>query len=125
MIRRPPRSTLFPYTTLFRSLRMESRVLAVRVPDAITDCLHQRERVHRLPEEVAGIEIDAEVGAKMAGAGEGLEVEDVRTRVKLEADQEVRMLAPRELRDLEPVRCYALSPLPIGDPLEVRQPPAA
>src|SRR2546428_6932734 len=56
MIRRPPRSTLFPYTTLFRSLRMESRVLAVRVPDAVTDCLHQRERVHRLPEEVAGID---------------------------------------------------------------------
>src|SRR2546430_11527081 len=24
MIRRPPRSTLFPYTTLFRSLRVES-----------------------------------------------------------------------------------------------------
>src|SRR5256885_11312348 len=27
MIRRPPRSTLFPYTTLFRSRRLESRVL--------------------------------------------------------------------------------------------------
>src|SRR2546428_10086252 len=26
MIRRPPRSTLFPYTTLFRSLRCYSRV---------------------------------------------------------------------------------------------------
>src|ERR1043165_8231058 len=26
MIRRPPRSTLFPYTTLFRSLRIEPRV---------------------------------------------------------------------------------------------------
>src|SRR2546425_9581903 len=25
MIRRPPRSTLFPYTTLFRSLRVRSR----------------------------------------------------------------------------------------------------
>src|SRR4051794_41404950 len=25
MIRRPPRSTLFPYTTLFRSLRVEGR----------------------------------------------------------------------------------------------------
>src|SRR5258708_29063625 len=25
MIRRPPRSTLFPYTTLFRSLRREAR----------------------------------------------------------------------------------------------------
>src|SRR3712207_6867741 len=29
MIRRPPRSTLFPYTTLFRSERVEARV---RVP---------------------------------------------------------------------------------------------
>src|SRR2546430_7526655 len=34
MIRRPPRSTLFPYTTLFRSLHVEPRAadhLAVRV----------------------------------------------------------------------------------------------
>src|SRR5256885_3611897 len=29
MIRRPPRSTLFPYTTLFRSLIAEDTVLAV------------------------------------------------------------------------------------------------
>src|SRR5256885_11569867 len=29
MIRRPPRSTLFPYTTLFRSLHAESNRLAV------------------------------------------------------------------------------------------------
>src|SRR3712207_7111307 len=36
MIRRPPRSTLFPYTTLFRSLGLERSdvVLAHRVPDA-------------------------------------------------------------------------------------------
>src|SRR3989454_6256662 len=27
MIRRPPRSTLFPYTTLFRSLRLAQRVV--------------------------------------------------------------------------------------------------
>src|SRR2546427_4261851 len=34
MIRRPPRSTLFPYTTLFRSLGriVHRRVLRVRVP---------------------------------------------------------------------------------------------
>src|SRR5260370_26134696 len=31
MIRRPPRSTLFPYTTLFRS----DEVLAVRVPGGV------------------------------------------------------------------------------------------
>src|SRR5256885_5497509 len=29
MIRRPPRSTLFPYTTLFRSDRRDARVLLV------------------------------------------------------------------------------------------------
>src|SRR3712207_8386942 len=33
MIRRPPRSTLFPYTTLFRSVPVLSRATAVIVPD--------------------------------------------------------------------------------------------
>src|SRR5689334_23700537 len=42
MIRRPPRSTLFPYTTLFRSLK--------RAPDntgAIHFYIHATESVHR------------------------------------------------------------------------------
>src|SRR2546427_9552428 len=34
MIRRPPRSTLFPYTTLFRSLR-KARVVAARAGEAV------------------------------------------------------------------------------------------
>src|SRR2546421_2831065 len=35
MIRRPPRSTLFPYTTLFRSVQQKQRALFVaRVRDA-------------------------------------------------------------------------------------------
>src|SRR2546430_467992 len=32
MIRRPPRSTLFPYTTLFRSCGLECRRAGVRTP---------------------------------------------------------------------------------------------
>src|SRR2546422_1542389 len=32
MIRRPPRSTLFPYTTLFRSLVRQRRELVVQLP---------------------------------------------------------------------------------------------
>src|SRR5260370_26919445 len=32
MIRRPPRSTLFPYTTLFRSLRVSAPLLSDRSP---------------------------------------------------------------------------------------------
>src|SRR2546422_6117420 len=34
MIRRPPRSTLFPYTTLFRSLYTTNDVLLVEVGDS-------------------------------------------------------------------------------------------
>src|SRR5258707_2703010 len=35
MIRRPPRSTLFPYTTLFRSLSMVLKRLLLAVPSLI------------------------------------------------------------------------------------------
>src|SRR2546430_5154453 len=38
MIRRPPRSTLFPYTTLFRS----SEVFGARGEDRMYECIFQR-----------------------------------------------------------------------------------
>src|SRR3712207_9235185 len=41
MIRRPPRSTLFPYTTLFRSL---DRALRPDALDVVGEPHHQRER---------------------------------------------------------------------------------
>src|SRR5258708_15595865 len=40
MIRRPPRSTLFPYTTLFRSLSGKSRVQASGVWDTLSFLLN-------------------------------------------------------------------------------------
>src|SRR3712207_7959462 len=42
MIRRPPRSTLFPYTTLFRSANFG---VAKQVPMAVRDSLRQRSTV--------------------------------------------------------------------------------
>src|SRR5256885_9927744 len=48
MIRRPPRSTLFPYTTLFRSLEWWRRRLDGRVPAAVPsrdgDCVRRSVR---------------------------------------------------------------------------------
>src|SRR5260370_19400047 len=41
MIRRPPRSTLFPYTTLFRSLRYCFKELAVVRAECVTLGMHQ------------------------------------------------------------------------------------
>src|SRR2546430_7169972 len=42
MIRRPPRSTLFPYTTLFRS-----RILDDAVDDAVVAVAGEEQRVHQ------------------------------------------------------------------------------
>src|SRR2546429_4855240 len=41
MIRRPPRSTLFPYTTLFRSLRIRnfSETIAAGQAPRVTECV--------------------------------------------------------------------------------------
>src|SRR2546430_3386608 len=44
MIRRPPRSTLFPYTTLFRSVALHLQnpaelIVRLRKPRIISDCL--------------------------------------------------------------------------------------
>src|SRR5256885_5675540 len=58
MIRRPPRSTLFPYTTLFRSLgddRREADRVAVRVRDRPSEesALEQGERDEDRPHRQA------------------------------------------------------------------------
>src|SRR5258705_8401464 len=46
MIRRPPRSTLFPYTTLFRSLfhELASRLHSIVESDFLTLVLHDPEK---------------------------------------------------------------------------------
>src|SRR3712207_7533026 len=65
MIRRPPRSTLFPYTTLFRS-DDDPALLRVREP-AVVDVVeadlgehvidHPEVRVHQPPEDLGGDEL--------------------------------------------------------------------
>src|SRR2546422_6925243 len=59
MIRRPPRSTLFPYTTLFRSVRSLLRLARradtaptrVQMNDLVRDVAEIRQRVLRRSEE--------------------------------------------------------------------------
>src|SRR2546429_7025396 len=46
MIRRPPRSTLFPYTTLFRSLEEGAKVVATYRKQEELDALKIRAGVH-------------------------------------------------------------------------------
>jgi len=56
---------------------------------------------------------------------EGLDVVDGRAGVKLETDQELRVLFRREFREGRPVRLDRRLPLPIGDALEVGKPASA
>src|SRR3712207_7763092 len=53
MIRRPPRSTLFPYTTLFRSVRVPLRFAQPVFLHLPQGPIH-RLRVHRLEAELQG-----------------------------------------------------------------------
>src|SRR5256885_7987693 len=57
MIRRPPRSTLFPYTTLFRSRadlpvgpgqRLPQRLLGIGVPGRLVQCAQRDRKSTRL-----------------------------------------------------------------------------
>src|SRR3712207_7022153 len=64
MIRRPPRSTLFPYTTLFRSRRGEARVLTLR------DDLRQPEvqdlhRAARVDDDVRRLDVAVDDAAQV------------------------------------------------------------
>src|SRR3712207_8979630 len=54
MIRRPPRSTLFPYTTLFRSVQILRALLAEEVVDA-EDLVLLEHREHQLVELPEGV----------------------------------------------------------------------
>src|SRR3989454_8052697 len=94
MIRRPPRSTLFPYTTLFRSVR---NLMAIeRWPAAE----RPRERLFwNGPEALA----DAELLAIQLGSGtRGRSAIDV-AREALAAYGSLAPLAPRDVAELVPV----------------------
>src|SRR3712207_8448899 len=68
MIRRPPRSTLFPYTTLFRSFIEVNLLLRVEPRDLPVDLGHvhaevvKRAREHHLAEDLAELGGVAELG---------------------------------------------------------------
>src|SRR5258705_7705130 len=55
MIRRPPRSTLFPYTTLFRSLRERAQA---ELPRARNHREHGHEGHHELEENTRRNQVD-------------------------------------------------------------------
>src|SRR2546426_3028440 len=58
MIRRPPRSTLFPYTTLFRSLlfRVGGRLYAVPLSSVLEITRAEEKQIHRSEEHTSELQ---------------------------------------------------------------------
>ena len=73
MIRRPPRSTLFPYTTLFRSvmgMAFAEGGMAGTMADAYYGAIEQFARAHLAdPAEVLGYVVAHELGHLLLGPG--------------------------------------------------------
>src|SRR5438034_9407125 len=78
MVPRPPRSTLFPYTTLFRSLRP---VLSVRAPRAGVD----------LEDRVAGVVLAREEGVLLQALEVRLHRHELLRELALERSEERRV----------------------------------
>src|SRR3712207_9319026 len=97
MIRRPPRSTLFPYTTLFRSLEVDAVVRAVieygvqyDTDAALPSLLHQLAEVLFGAQARIDLHVVGSIVAVVGGRGEdGVEVDRDRksTRPELQSRQ--------------------------------------
>src|SRR5258708_26241522 len=91
MIRRPPRSTLFPYTTLFRSTNVRSSLMAVNIHITIIElnALHtKRQNLFQ--------ELDAVIHLLMEAKHWGLRKSRNATSLNKQMDNRIKLLERSE-----------------------------
>src|SRR3989440_11811741 len=103
MIRRPPRSTLFPYTTLFRSTRREDALRLSLVGAVVRGVQEQAAQQHRpepvfAPVEAPVAEVDHPQTAAIEMTQEALPAADVVQRAHHDRDDAEEL--DGHLRDL-------------------------
>jgi len=111
MIRRPPRSTLFPYTTLFRSHAFNAARARTRIPGGEL----MGEAVDRATEALARMEL-AHSGGLIAAVSHGDIIRGLLLRALCMPMDEIHRIevAPAsvsaiEIRDGEPIRVLAVN----------------
>ena len=72
MIRRPPRSTLFPYTTLFRSERLEAENERIRENMSLRDRIREIFKKHGFTAVAVITAVSVVVGAIISNLKKGL-----------------------------------------------------
>src|SRR3712207_2199832 len=94
MIRRPPRSTLFPYTTLFRSYSyLPKPVLASDIDKVILPVLHNLELLKenkKINEKLAELEHETEI------VGQSSKIKEVKNLIDRVADSDLPVLISGE-----------------------------
>src|SRR2546421_8977807 len=65
MIRRPPRSTLFPYTTLFRSIEIATRPGLATAPRAGCGSQRRATWTARLEEHTSGLQLRSDLVCRL------------------------------------------------------------
>src|SRR3989441_10275419 len=80
MIRRPPRSTLFPYTTLFRSRRVQRDILMD--PQGAVRVASRNDRQQRVAARLGGEGLLVVAGRAAARVGQNPDLEQVQALVR-------------------------------------------
>src|SRR5690349_23341751 len=94
MIRRPPRSTLFPYTTLFRSHRVVLR--AELFQQAVAELEHQANRAEVAPGIIAGHGMNVRVDQERAGGSRLGRSEEHTSELQSRRDLVCRLLLEKK-----------------------------
>src|SRR5437016_11026043 len=78
MLRRPPRSTLFPYTTLFRSILRGREIAHVHFVAGACDLVHvaEREHIRRVTDLIGGHDCRPRQERGDGGVGNGRRSEE-------------------------------------------------
>src|SRR3712207_9363946 len=97
MIRRPPRSTLFPYTTLFRSLRTGTRQGCPLSPLLFNIVLEVLARAIQQEKEIKGIQIgNEEVKLSLFADDMVLYIENPKESIEKRSEEHTSELQSRQ-----------------------------
>src|SRR5256886_12974796 len=115
MIRRPPRSTLFPYTTLFRSRYLDSRtrVLAAMSHDLKTPLTRLRLQVETLDNPP----LEARIGRELDEM-EAMRSEEHTSELQSQSNLVCRLLLEKKKHTTHPLRSAAPPGLGAADGVE-------
>src|SRR5256886_5261700 len=99
MIRRPPRSTLFPYTTLFRSPQRRQRPLNIRFSFSAWNALSQG--ADGVPARHVAVELGAELRRQPARPGEdALRSEEHTSELQSQSNLVCRLLLEKKKKNV-------------------------